>query len=76
MKSEREVNEPEMNKGSGLDEIIQVKEEEDESEKLPNFFTNSSDDLSRDIIRCQFNQCSTHSFCANSLAPVKYKPKM
>jgi hypothetical protein len=59
----------------GLDEIIQVKEEEDESEKLPNFFTNSSDDLTRDIIRCQFHQRFTHSFCTNSLAPVKYKPK-
>jgi hypothetical protein len=26
-------------------------------------------------ILVQFHQCSTHSFCANSLAPVKYKPK-
>jgi hypothetical protein len=24
----------------------------------------------------QFHQCSTRSFCANSIAPVKYKPKM
>jgi hypothetical protein len=71
--SEREIDEPEMNKGSGLDEIIQVKEEEDESENLPNFFAHSSDDLTRDIIRCQFHQRSTHSFCANSLAPVNYK---
>jgi hypothetical protein len=27
------------------------------------------------IIWVQFNQRSTRSFCANSLAPVKYKPK-
>jgi coronin-1B/1C/6 len=26
--------------------------------------------------RAQFHQRSKHSFCANSLAPVKYKPKM
>ncbi len=71
--SEREVDEPEVNKS--LDEIIQVNEEEEESENLPNFFTNSSDDLTRDVIRCQFHQRFTHSFCANSLAPVKYKPK-
>ncbi len=26
-------------------------------------------------IRAQFHQCSMRSFCANSLAPVKFKPK-